>query len=67
MWRRMGLIITDISEQVVAYVFRVRFCLLVTANVVSMSLIYSTLKMEATSSSSTSVITRLTRCHITED
>jgi hypothetical protein len=43
------------------------FSLLVTAKIVSSSLILSVLKMEATHSSEMSVLYRPTQCHIPED
>jgi hypothetical protein len=69
MWRRVALVIIDVSEERVASIFRVVQCgsVCYTANVVPSSLILSTLVRKATCSSGTSVLTRATRRHIPED
>jgi hypothetical protein len=61
----MALVKTDVSEERIASLVR-KLQLLVTANVLS-SLILSALMMEAMISSGTSVSTRITRHHISED
>jgi hypothetical protein len=73
MWRRVGLVGTDVSEEHVRSILRVEriselgtkleVSLIVNAIVVTNPLILSTLKMEATPSSKTSVLTRHKRCH----
>jgi hypothetical protein len=78
MWRRVGLVRTDVSEKRVASIFRVqriryiRTTLAVAgsqpfANAALRSRVLSTLKMKATPSSKTSVLTRTTRRHIQEN
>jgi hypothetical protein len=75
MWHHVDLVGTNVSEEHVASIFRVErisklrimLALLVTANIVSSLLILSTLKMEVTCSSETSVLTRSTWLHIPED
>jgi hypothetical protein len=64
MWRRVALVRTDGSENVS---FPSVLQVLVTANVVPSLLIISTLIMEATLSSETSVLTRATCRHIPTD
>jgi hypothetical protein len=64
MRHHVALIKTSVSE----YLFhRSVLQLLVTANVITISLIVSTLMMEAICSFETSVLTRATRRHIEED
>jgi hypothetical protein len=56
MWRRVGILLTDVSEERIASIFRVH-----------RSWIYSTLKMEVIRSSQTSVNKIPPRRHIPED
>jgi hypothetical protein len=63
---RVALVRTDVSEERIAFIIRV-LQLVVTANVVPTLMILLTLKMEAISSSETSVLIKATRCHIQED
>jgi hypothetical protein len=75
--RRVCLVRTDVSEERVAYIFRVEIIhergralaagLLATANAVPRSWINSTLKMVVICSSETSIITIPTRHYIQED
>jgi hypothetical protein len=68
MWRRVGLVRTDVSEKRVASIQAGSVLqLLVTAKVVPSSLILSSLKMEATRYSETLLPTILTQRHIQED
>jgi hypothetical protein len=60
MWRRVGLVKTDVSEQRVASIFYVEETLFLVRD------ISSNLKMDATISSETT-FTRSTCCHIPED
>jgi hypothetical protein len=53
MWRRVDIVLTDVSEEHIASIFRVEFS--------------STLKMEEILSSETSVNTKSTRRNISED
>jgi hypothetical protein len=64
MWRRVGLVWTDVSEERIASILRVEK----SASWAGSSLAdFSTLKMEAILSSETSVHARSTRRHIPED
>jgi hypothetical protein len=63
MIRRVALVRTDVSEELSACVRR----LIVTASVVPSAPILVTLMKKALSSSETSILTRTTRCNITED
>jgi hypothetical protein len=74
MWRHVCLIRTDISEERVASIFRVErirevgTTLAVSSRLaIPSSRIVSTVKIEATLSSETSVLTRPARCHTPED
>jgi hypothetical protein len=75
MWCRVAFVRTDVSVERIASIIRVEriselgtvLQLLVTVNVVPSSLIISTVMMETTRSSETSVLTRVTRRHIPED
>jgi hypothetical protein len=73
MWRLVALVRTDLSEESIASIIRLKrigeLGTLVTSNPANVpsSLIRSTLKMEAIRSSETSVLTRATRRHIIED
>jgi hypothetical protein len=78
MWGCMSLVKTDVSENISPHfqcgkiselgtALAVTIGLLVTANSVPSSLILSTLKMQAASSSETSVLTKATQHHISED
>jgi hypothetical protein len=62
MWRRVDLVWTDVSKESIASILRVP-----PAHAGSFFADFSTLKMEAISSSETSVHTRSTRRHIPED
>jgi hypothetical protein len=67
LWRRVGLVRTDVSDQRVASNFKVeRISELRTESTESNpnSLFISNLKMKATRFSETFVLTRPTRCHI---
>jgi hypothetical protein len=72
MWRSVGLVITDVSEERVVPIFRAEkirerrksVCQLLTLSLVCG---FFTLKMEATRSSETSVLKRPTQRHIPED
>jgi hypothetical protein len=66
MRRHVALVRTDVSEKHFTTIIMVERQLLVTANVVPSSLIPFTLMMEALRSSRTSVLIRITRCHIQE-
>jgi hypothetical protein len=63
MWRHLGLLKTDVSEERVASNFRAEEI----TDTFFARVIFSTLKMEATRSYETSVIKRPTRRHIPED
>jgi hypothetical protein len=73
MLRRVALVRTDVSEDYIASIIRVTRIvergtrLLVAANVVLNSPILVTLMMESTRSSETLVLTRATRCNMSED
>jgi hypothetical protein len=71
MWRHVGLVRTDVSEECVASIFRVeRICklasLLVTVNIPSLRIL-STLKMKVTICSKNLVLTRTTQHLIPEE
>jgi hypothetical protein len=71
MLRRVDLLRTDESEERIATIIRVteigELRLLVTANVVSSSLILVTVKMDAIYSPETPLLTRASRCNIPAD
>jgi hypothetical protein len=67
MWHRVGLVTTDVSEERVDSIFRVERISKLGTTLAVRSLILYFLKMEATRSSETSVLTRPTRRHIPED
>jgi hypothetical protein len=70
MLRRVALERTDVSEERIASMIRVKISVLplpVTANLVPNSLILFILMMKATRSFETSVLTRATRHHIPKD
>jgi hypothetical protein len=79
MWHRVGLVRTDFPEKDVSSIFRVEEIrvlettlavtrkLAATANIILSSKILSTLEMEVTVSSETSVLTRPALYHILED
>jgi hypothetical protein len=66
MWHRVEVVLTDVSEERVAFIFWVegKYKKIRTRSVRERR---STLKMEATRSSETSVNTTSTQCHIPED
>jgi hypothetical protein len=63
----MGLVRTSVSEERIASFFGVEIISEIITNVVSSSLILSTLKIEEVFSSETSAPTRPTRCELPED
>jgi hypothetical protein len=70
MWRCVDLVWTDVSEECIAFIFRVEksaLSLQPPADTGSSLADFSTLKMEVIRSSEMSVHTRSTRCHIPED
>jgi hypothetical protein len=68
MLRRVGLVRTDVSEECISSIIKVKlFSELATANVVPRSMILFTLMIESIRFSETSVLTRVTRRHIPED
>jgi hypothetical protein len=68
MWRRVAIVLTDVSEECIASIFRVESIFLQPLSRADSSLAdFSTLKIETIISSETSVHTRSTRRHIPED
>jgi hypothetical protein len=71
MWRHVDIVLTNVSEECIAYIFRVEKNKKSVAPAHTGSLAYfffsSSLKMETIHFSETSVNTISTRCHIPED
>ena len=67
MWHRVDIVLTDVSEERIASIFRVYLHLLTLVLGLRVFFFSSTLKTEAIPSSETSVNTISTRHHIPED